>query len=109
MFNKFTLIHEEVDYDGTVTQNKTTVEFNQDNLDQILEKMESFLKAVGFHFDGMIDIVNHENSDDNFDENNEEDFTWPEPPPPPPISTNFPFDNNMASSSLPDTVTVTVK
>lgn len=103
MFNKYTLIHEELDFDNQPTGNKFTIDFYHDDLSSVLEKVETFLKAAGFHFDGVLDIVP---SESDYDDTEEEDWDWPEPPP---VSAHFPFDNNMATSTLPDTITVDSK
>lgn len=40
-----------------------TIEFEADTWPEVLEKLEQFLKASGFNFDGYIDIVSEEDDD----------------------------------------------
>ena len=67
--SKFTFICEEDSIPFvSSTETKRTVEFRADGLNDILQEFECFLRGAGFHFDGQLDIVN-----DEWTENTEED------------------------------------
>lgn len=57
--SKYTFICEEESTPySTAIESKKTVEFRADGLNDVLEQFESFLRAAGFHFEGVLDIVN---------------------------------------------------
>ena len=46
------------------TPSTTTVKFDADSLDTIMQQFQFFLKGSGFHFDGIIDVVPTDETDD---------------------------------------------
>jgi len=36
---------------------KVSMSFEEERLEHVVERIEEFLRAVGFHFDGALDIV----------------------------------------------------
>ena len=59
--SKFTFICEDerMPWSAGVVSKKT-VEFNGDSLSDIVGEFEMFLKGCGFHFEGQLDLVNHD-------------------------------------------------
>jgi hypothetical protein len=55
--DKFTLKHEWVGTTNTEHNFTNTTEFSCEGIGTVLERIEDFLKASGFSFDGRIDIV----------------------------------------------------
>jgi hypothetical protein len=80
---RYTFTCEHFDYDmfrgeeNGVTSKHTT-EFRADDLNTMLENFELFLRGAGFHFDGVIDVVNPDANDDIFHDENGEvvNDTW---------------------------------
>lgn len=60
---KFTLIAEHTDIYGKPTGQKVTYEFKHDNLDNVLEDIDLFLRGVGFSSVGVLDYRVDEWSD----------------------------------------------
>jgi len=80
---KYTLIAED-EYGGS----KTTREFTEDYLPNVLTEIELFLKGAGFVFDGNLDFVN------DFEEINT-DFEFEQD-----LDLNESFDNRMWKQSV---------
>jgi hypothetical protein len=60
---RYELIQYETNEYGEDTGNKISTSFHADTLDQVIERMQYFLKGSGFIFDGQLDIVSEDNSD----------------------------------------------
>ena len=74
---RYTFTCEHFDYNNfTGKENgvasKHTTEFRADDLTTMLENFEMFLRGAGFHFDGVIDVVNPDADDDIFREEDDE-------------------------------------
>ena len=50
-----------------IVASKHTTEFRADDLTTMLENFELFLRGAGFHFDGVLDVVNPEEEEIDFD------------------------------------------
>lgn len=71
--SKYTFICEEESTPySVVIESKKTIEFRADGLNDVLQQFEDFLRAAGFHFEGVLDIVNpeEENETSNWDFSN---------------------------------------
>ena len=63
--SKYTFICEEESTPySKIVESKKTVEFRADGLDDILQQFETFLRGSGFHFDGYLDVVKDDYSDE---------------------------------------------
>ena len=60
---RYELIQYETNEYGEDTGNKISTSFHADTLNQVIERMQYFLKGSGFIFDGQLDIVSEDNSD----------------------------------------------
>ena len=69
---RYTFTCEHFDYnnftcDELDVASKHTTEFRADDLTTMLENFELFLRGSGFHFDGVLDVVNPEEEEIDFD------------------------------------------
>ena len=85
---KYTFICEEepTPY-STYVESKKTIEFRADGLNDVLQQFEDFLRAAGFHFDGVLDVIDESKYD--FDDTGKE-FDFSEIP-----QNNWPFSMKM--------------
>jgi hypothetical protein len=60
---RYEFIQYETDAYGEETANKISTSFHADTLDQVIERMQYFLKGSGFIFDGQLEIVTEDTSD----------------------------------------------
>ena len=58
---------------------KNTLEFDCDQLEDVLMYFEQFLKGAGYHFDGNLTFINHEEDDYIPEGVYPQDFDIPEP------------------------------
>lgn len=61
---KYEFKYYETDLFGKETDSMIMSSFHADSLHSVLEKFELFLKGSGFHFEGCLDIVPHEDNSD---------------------------------------------
>jgi hypothetical protein len=100
---KFTFICEHDSFSDGGLQSKNTYEFKADGLFDVVEEFETFLKGSGYYFDGELDFVVDDFSDNNKIEveDNENFYLDPQS-----MDDPFPFldsDSTTITSQQPET------
>lgn len=88
-----------------------TIEFNADTIYDVLEQFQFFLRGSGFHFDGNLDFVNHEDVEepDEWTQTLRDDSEWLFPKERPVENNTEPWEGIAPSVAMQWTVNQLMK